>query len=333
MDPLSALLAAIVAGAIEAAKPTAAQLVKDTYNGLKGLIARKLGKAATQISSVEEKPESAGRQQVLKEELEEASVDKDAEVMQAVQALVDALKQHAPASVSNITNIESGGGLLNTGTINVGQGATFVGRDQTINNITVSSIDQGVELAATLRQTLSAMVLAPEPEALNQMTAVLDEISKLYQFIDSEMTQYLSLTLDVDLKHDRQALLNLEGGKIIARAGDARGHCSKIEQIYKGFLEPWLKKKLSANQLEQIDRSFWVFGDSDYNMVDVIESIADWLSKRAKCTLDLVDKGDLEGARTMVREARLDAIDTRQKLARIVSEMQAQFMRATLQGR
>ena len=41
MDPISTIVAALAAGAAEAAKPTAVQAVKDAYEGFKALIVRK----------------------------------------------------------------------------------------------------------------------------------------------------------------------------------------------------------------------------------------------------------------------------------------------------
>ena len=61
-------------------------------------------------------------------------------------------------------------------------------------------------------------------EALDAMGIVLDEISKLYQLIDTELTRYLSLSFDdpQQMGNERAVLLSLEGGQISARAMEAR---------------------------------------------------------------------------------------------------------------
>jgi hypothetical protein len=329
MDTVSALIAALVAGAVEAAKPTAAQLVKDSYAGLKGLITRRFGKAAVPMQAVEEKPESTARQAVLKEELEEAKVGQDGDVLKAMSQLVDALQQHAPGSISHVTNIQAGGSVIH-GPVTLSGGSTLVGRDQVINNITLHAVDQIGQLTDVLRGSLVKLVAHPDSDALDLVGAVLDEITKLYQLIDSEMARYLSLTMD-DLAHDRSALLSLDGGLIQARAAEARGHCGKIHKIYSQHLRPWFKSRLDPPQMDQVESAFGALSESDADMAYVIHQMSNWLSSKATATLDLVDKSDLPGARQLVKNARLDALPMRQKLARTVSEMrdlQAQLLMA-----
>lgn len=330
MDPVSALIASLVAGAVEAAKPTAAQLVKDAYAGLKSIITRKLGKAAAPLQAVEEKPQSNIRQAALKEELEEAKADQDQEILKAMTTLLDALRQHAPESVSTITNIQTGGGAVFQGPVTVGGGSTLVGRDQVINNISVHTVDQVGQLTEVLRASFGRLVAQPDSDALDSVGAVLDEISKLYQLIDSEMARYLSLTMD-DMVHDRRALLTLDGGQIRARAAEARGHCGKIQRIYSTQLRPWFISRLNPQQMSLVERAFNGLSESDADMSYAIHLMSDWLSSKATATLDLVDRGDLEAAKRLVKGARADALPMRQKLARTISEMrdlQAQLIMA-----
>lgn len=330
MDSVSALIAALVAGSIEAAKPTAAQFVRDAYAGLKAIITRKVGKAAAPIQAVEEKPGSDTRQAVLKEELVEARVDQDNEVLDAMATLLDALRQHAPQSVPNVvTSIRTGGGALFQGAVTLGEGSTLVGGDQTINTISLG-VEQIGELTAVLRESFSKLVAHPDMEALDLVGAVLDEIAKLNQLIDSEMSRYLSLTMD-DLVHDRRALLTLDGAQIRARAAEAKGHCGKIHLIYSKQLRPWFESRLDVEPMTAVKRSFEALSESDADMTYTIDRMADWLSAKATATLDLMDAGDVRGAKQFVKAARRDAQPMRQKLARTVSEMrdlQAQLIRA-----
>lgn len=89
MDPLSMIVSAVVMGIAAAAKPVAAQAVKDAYSGLRALIVRKFGQPVSQaIEQVEQKPESEGHQMVLKEELEAAKADQDQELVEQAQKLL-----------------------------------------------------------------------------------------------------------------------------------------------------------------------------------------------------------------------------------------------------
>jgi hypothetical protein len=106
-------------------------------------------------------------------------------VAKALQSLIATLQQHAPQSVSNLTatvsggvslqggtfhapvNIssgnttnQSGGGAIVQGTVHTGGGA-FVGRDQTINNITIHSVDQIQDLTAVIKSAMSQLTCEP----------------------------------------------------------------------------------------------------------------------------------------------------------------------------
>ncbi len=91
MDPISLIIAALVAGAAAAAQETSKQAVKDAYGGLKGLLKRRFeqknkpeGEVA--LEKHEEKPEVWAPP--LKATLLEAAADKDEEIIQAAQKLM-----------------------------------------------------------------------------------------------------------------------------------------------------------------------------------------------------------------------------------------------------
>ena len=337
-------------------KPTAVQAVKDAYEGFKALIVRKFAKSSTPLKAVVEKPTSETRQSALKEELADAHADRDAEILSALQQLTATLKQYAPQSVAHLSaivsgginvqggtyqgpvsiaggnsTIQSGGGAVAQGPVNTGGGA-FVGRDQVINNITLHSIDQVDDLAAVLKASIAQLVANPEPDALDALAVVLDEISKLYQLIDTELTRYLSLSFDdpQQVPRDRAVLLSLDGGQISARAAEARGHCEKISRIYSSRLRPWFQARLAPDAMDRVERSFGVLASSDADMSYAINLLAQWLSQKASQTLNLVDAGDIAGARRRVKDARLDCQSMRQKLASTISTMrdiQAELLR------
>jgi hypothetical protein len=208
------------------------------------------------------------------------------------------------------------------GAVNTGEGF-FVGRDQVINNITLHSVDQVEDLAAVLKASMAQLAPNPEPDALDAMAVVLDEISKLYQLIDTELTRYLSLSFDhpQQVPGDRGVLLSLDGGQISARAMEARGHCEKISRIYLSRLRPWFQARLAPDAIGRVEQAFGILAAGDVDMVYVINLLAKWLSQRASQTLNLVDAGDITAARRMVKDARLDCQGMRQKLASTISTM------------
>ena len=94
MEPISLIFTALVAGAVAAAKDTAEQGVKDTYQGLKTLIKRKFANDALAQAMVEAKPEDIKKDEgLLKDKIVEAGVDKDNEITKLAQDLLDKLQE------------------------------------------------------------------------------------------------------------------------------------------------------------------------------------------------------------------------------------------------
>lgn len=92
MEPLSLLFSAIVAGAGAALKPTAEQVVKDAYAGLKTVIQRKWGGVG--LDTIENDPASEVRQAILREDLEKKGDPNDLEVLEQARALLAAVAAH-----------------------------------------------------------------------------------------------------------------------------------------------------------------------------------------------------------------------------------------------
>jgi hypothetical protein len=117
MDPISAALLAAVANLAEPA-------IKDAYQGLKALIAKKFGEkheVVRAVESLEEKPESAGRRQTLQEEVKSAGVENDDEIVTAAQDLIEKVKAQ-PGGAANVQQTVRGNRNIfsGTGDINIG---------------------------------------------------------------------------------------------------------------------------------------------------------------------------------------------------------------------
>ena len=69
--------------------------IKDGYEALKALIKRKFGQHQDlndAIQKIEDKPDSPGRRETLKEEINAVKVDQDEEIVKAAGALLEKLK-------------------------------------------------------------------------------------------------------------------------------------------------------------------------------------------------------------------------------------------------
>jgi hypothetical protein len=94
MDALTSLVTALAAGAAAVLKPTVEQAVKDSYTALKGFIQRKY--AQVSLDQLEANPSSQSRRGVVAEDLAAAGTDKDAEVLQQAQTLLETIQRQAP---------------------------------------------------------------------------------------------------------------------------------------------------------------------------------------------------------------------------------------------
>lgn len=100
MEPITAIVTALVLGAAAALKPVAEQAVKDSYAALKALITRKY--AQVPLNQLEANPSSKSRRGVVEEDLAAAQADHDPEVLQHTHALLEALQREAPHTAAAI---------------------------------------------------------------------------------------------------------------------------------------------------------------------------------------------------------------------------------------
>ena len=133
MEPVTTtIVAALVAGAVAATKDVTAQAIKDAYEGLKGLIVKKLGKKADveeALEKVEARPDSEARQAVLQEEMEMAQAGEDAEVVAQARELLALLKKEGvEAGTSYRAELHGDGAIAQgPGAVASGKGGVAVG--------------------------------------------------------------------------------------------------------------------------------------------------------------------------------------------------------------
>ena len=89
MDVITTAIIAALAGLSKDA-------VKDSYNALKAALKKKFGSESEVVDAVkglEKKPDSKGRQATLQEEIENAKVNDEVEIVQLAQDLLDKIKE------------------------------------------------------------------------------------------------------------------------------------------------------------------------------------------------------------------------------------------------
>jgi hypothetical protein len=99
MDPITLIVAALVAGATTSAQATAGDAVKDAYDGLKALIQRRFRgrpEAEVVLAKHEEKPQVW--EAPLKDALTETAADQDEAIVKAAQQLMSLVDPQQAAS-------------------------------------------------------------------------------------------------------------------------------------------------------------------------------------------------------------------------------------------
>lgn len=103
MDALSAIMTAIISGAVASAKPTTEKVINDLYNGLKSVIHRKY--SSVSLEAVEKKPDSPAQKAALQEILQDVKAEEDKELLQQAQLLLKAISEQ-PAQVAQAIGIK-----------------------------------------------------------------------------------------------------------------------------------------------------------------------------------------------------------------------------------
>lgn len=201
--------------------------------------------------------------------------------------------------------------------------------------ISVPSIKDVVDLAdqiGIIKAFKSKLVSQSDP-ALDQLTTVLDEISKIFNAMNIEITKYLSLWFDASdqesVQKERSLLLSMEEGQMKLEMFETREHCAKITNIYDKYLNPWLRRILSSDEQELVGRVFRELRGFDSKMVDAIEKLAKWLIDNAAETLDLVDSGQYQEANEFIKNKRKEIQPMRILISERIQDLyrlQAEFI-------
>jgi hypothetical protein len=179
------------------------------------------------------------------------------------------------------------------------------------------------------------LVTQPDP-ALDKLATALAEVSKIYDVLQAEIKNLLSLYFDPSdtpeaaksRAGERAILVALEGRELVARMRQAKGHSGKIENIYQKFLDPWFQRVLKPDQANEMFGFFHFFHGVDLHMVQRIEDAAGWISQQAKAIADLVDADRFDEANQRIKELRNELRPVREQIADIMKalfDLEARF--------
>jgi len=174
-------------------------------------------------------------------------------------------------------------------------------------------------------QRIKQKLIGAPDLAAEKLIEVLQEITKIYEVLDSELNDYLVIWfIENDfnnIERYRRTLISLEAGRIKPRMEEARGHCKKIKKIYDRYLTPWFKRVLDDNEFFETQDLFNQLDMFDLNMMDAIKEVADWLTDRASFVMDLVDANKYDEVNFEIRNDRKMILPDRQKISDIMTEL------------
>jgi hypothetical protein len=115
MDPVSLIVAALVAGLTAGVSDTTKTAVADTYQALKARLMPKVENnedAKNALVALEKKPDSEGRQLSLKEEFTNLNIDQDTELVHMAQAFLERIDEIGAQSGKYVINIQNAHGMV-----------------------------------------------------------------------------------------------------------------------------------------------------------------------------------------------------------------------------
>jgi hypothetical protein len=144
MDPITIIVTALVAGAAAGLKPTAEQVVKDAYEGIKTLIKRKYARVS--VDNLEGDPASEARKSVVREDLEKAGAAGDAELLVKAQQVLDTVREHAPQAAAavgvSVEDLKAGSLRVRDIVVESGSGVMIRGA-QVAGDVEISNVRAG----------------------------------------------------------------------------------------------------------------------------------------------------------------------------------------------
>jgi hypothetical protein len=180
-------------------------------------------------------------------------------------------------------------------------------------------------------ESVKGKLISQPDKASEKLTVVMDELYKMYSSLDDAIVSYLSVYFDSpeNIAEGRRVLLDLEVGKAMIRINESRGHCHKIRNIYEAYLDKWFSRVLDSSETAGIRSLFDIWSDYDFNMLNAMFKVNEWLKTKAEDTLNAIENNNIQGANDIVRIARGEVKQTREFLTHAMNQLrvfQAEFI-------
>jgi hypothetical protein len=172
--------------------------------------------------------------------------------------------------------------------------------------------------------TLKHKLLANPNAAAAALADALGEVDKTYFAIEAEIARLVALAVNPGaLEEDVSALAELEGGVLRTRVHAARGHCSKIGNIYHAHLRRWFERVLDKTEVLITEEIFGTLTNEDQALFELLEPVANLLSREAQAALDHLagPAPDLAAVRQRLLQVRNELRPIRERLNAVANEL------------
>ena len=149
MDPITTTIVVAIAAGVAGGVAEASTV--EAYNALKGVLTRKFGpqnEIVRAVDSIEKRPNSKPRQEILAEEIQVVGADKDLEVLQMAKRLLEAIQNASTASAVGVDLEKIRGATLKIEDIMATGTGVKVKEGQFSGDISIKGVRAGVQTAS-----------------------------------------------------------------------------------------------------------------------------------------------------------------------------------------
>ncbi|MBN2439940.1 MAG: hypothetical protein JXJ04_01285 [Spirochaetales bacterium] len=188
----------------------------------------------------------------------------------------------------------------------------------------VNAIKTTVDSLDSLLGRVKDKLLNNPDEASEKLADVLNELSKILDFVEKETIRFLEIIFlpeKSNFLECRSVLLSFESGYAALKGYEARGHCHKIGNIYEKYLNRWGNRVLDPVEADEFRSIFENMNTADYDMIHGIASVTQYLKDESQKILSLIDADKINEANAEIKAARLELQATRCNIVEALAQL------------
>ena len=259
MEPISAAVTALAAGAAAGVSKITESSIMDAYGALKLLLSRRY--PVVDLKQLEKDPDSSARRALLGEELMSANALNDNEIVELLKYLIERLQteEHQLSNIVGVDLDELKAARLSIKGVVAGRTGVRIRRTETQGGITIEGVQSGISASTSPQERGGTEATATPPSAMIDKTAVGGDISV------STLHLHLGAT-----------------GETRELALDPEGHVSVVENIGAAAPSLMTKPPENANPYKGLE----AFQEDDEDRFFGRDAITDLLCDRFRALYD-----------------------------------------------